>query len=211
MYVPADEAGLAKLKTEWLAARVVFAAGFVISIAFAAYWSYSHRPSLPGDDQLAAASDIDTGQMDDAISSGQTSKEGFALCRLAIGTGEAFGVVPNTMRYVAGPGKTDVQGRYACAAQDKASVRYTMILDLVCKDLNNPTCINLVTITKADGTVVFKRQDNDQAATTAPAEAPAAPAEATTPATDAPPATDGTTMDATGNGTTIDGSAPPPQ
>jgi hypothetical protein len=178
LYVPADAAGMVSLNREWLAARLVLAVGFVVAIVFAAWWSYSHRLGSAGTDGGSAAGpemSASQDQMDQAIASGQTSKEGFMMCRLTIGTAQAFGVVPGALKYTSGPAKTDVRGRYVCAADDQVGAHYAMTVDLVCANLQTPQCVNLVNVQKSDGTVLFHRADNDMA----PADntvAPAAPA-----------------------------------
>src|SRR5690349_20538571 len=110
LYVPADAAGMVALNLEWLAARSVLAVGFVVAIAFAFWWSHSHRPGAGGH-VYAPAPDVAASQdqMDQAIAGGQTSKEGYMLCRLAIGTAQAFGVAPNAIKYTSGPAKTDAR------------------------------------------------------------------------------------------------------
>jgi hypothetical protein len=202
LYVPADAAGMVALNREWLAARVVLAVGFVVAIVFAVWWSTSHRPGAGGD-VYAPAPDVaaSQNQMDQAIASGQTSKEGFMLCRLAIGTAQAFGVAPNAIKYTSGPAKTDVRGRYICTGDDAQAAHYAMTVDLVCANLQTPQCVNLVTVQKSDGTVLFHRADNDLT----PAD------NATTPA---PPAAASATTDTSGAATTpapAAGGTPPPQ
>jgi hypothetical protein len=208
LYVPADATGMVSLNREWLAARVVVAVGFVVAIAFAVWWSYGLRPGMAGADNGSAASpemSASQDQMDQAIAGGQTSKEGFMMCRLTIGTAQAFGVVPGALKYTSGPAKTDVRGRYVCAADDKVGAHYAMTVDLVCANLQTPQCVNLVNVQKSDGTVLFHRADNDMA----PADAAAVPA--------APTADTGTTdtgaTDANGGALPppTDSGTPPPQ
>ena len=181
LYVPADTAGMVALNREWLAARIVFVAGFVIALAFVGWWSYAHRVVLDRFGNAVSAGPQDS--MSEAVASGKTTKEGFAFCRLTIATGENFGVVPGTMRFAGGPGKTDVQGRYICTGDDDANVRYAFTVDHLCQDLNNPNCVSLVSVVKADGTTLFKRADPNATA----ADTGAPPASAATPAP--PPAT----------------------
>ncbi|HEX2592141.1 MAG TPA: hypothetical protein VHL34_11635 [Rhizomicrobium sp.] len=199
--VPAEGPALEKLKTEWLAAQIVFVAGFVLAIAFYGWWGYSHRPmaALVADAGSVDAGDVQA-QMDQVVGSGETSKEGFMLCRLAIGTAQNFGVVPNTLKYAGGPATTSTAGRYVCAAEDKGGVRYLLTLDLMCKNMEDMRCANLATVTKADGTVVYHRQGSEEAPT------PAAPAE---DATQQAPATDGSAAPADGSGATDQSAAPP--
>jgi hypothetical protein len=172
----------------------------VISIAFAFWWSSSHRPGMAGADSGSAASpevSASSDQMDQAIASGQTSKEGFMLCRLTIGTAQAFGIVPGTLKYTSGPAKSDVRGRYVCAADDKVGAHYAMTMDLVCANLKTPQCVNLVDVQKSDGTVLFHRADNDMAPANNSATPAAPPADAgatdTSGAATAPPPADNTT------------------
>jgi hypothetical protein len=203
LYVPADATGMVALNREWLAARVVLAVGFAIAIAFAVWWSTSHRAGAGGD-AYAPAPDVAASQdqMDQAIASGQTSKEGFMMCRLTIGTAQAFGVVPNAIKYTSGPAKTDVRGRYVCTGDDAQAAHYAMTVDLVCANLQTPQCVNLVSVQKSDGTVLFRRADNDMA----PADAAAVPA---APSSDSG-TTDGAAPPADGGTPDTSGAAPPP-
>jgi hypothetical protein len=187
LYVPADAAGMVSLKREWLGARVVFVAGFLIAFAFVGVWAYSHRVVLDQFGNVQSTSGSVDQQMADAVASGKTTKEGFAFCRLVIALGENYGIVPGTMRFAGGPGKTGVQGRYVCTGDDDANVRYAFTADHMCQDLNNAQCASLVTIVKQDGTTLFKRADQGAVAATPSAPAPAA---STGAAPAAPPAND---------------------
>jgi hypothetical protein len=182
LYVPADAQGMVALTREWLAARIVFVVGFVAAIAFFGYYTYSHWPSVDstGDTYADNSGVVSNGTVPDATSANPATKEGFMLCRMMIGLGESFGVLPNTMKYAGGPAKTDVQGRYICTAMDTSNVRYSLNGELVCKDLNNPNCVSMVTVTKADGTVMFQRQGGPSPVvdSTAPPANGSAPADA---------------------------------
>lgn len=191
LYVPADETGMAALNREWLAARLVFVAGFLLAIAFVVWWTYSYRPVIGG---TGYGADVEASQdqMDQALSSGETSKEGFMLCRLAIGNAGNFGVVPTSTKYASGPAKTDVRGRYVCTAADNTGVAYALTVDLMCSNLTNPNCASLFTVAKTDGAVLFHRQDvaPESPDTAVPAEP--APDAGTADDTTTPPADDGT-------------------
>ncbi|HEY1709065.1 MAG TPA: hypothetical protein VGG10_12425 [Rhizomicrobium sp.] len=216
LYVPADAAGMVALSREWLGARVVFVVGFVLAFAFVGWWSYAHRVVTDQFGNVVSAAGSADDQMNDAVASGKTTKEGFAFCRLVIALGENYGVVPGTMRFAGGPGKTDVQGRYVCTGDDDANVRYAFTADHVCQDLNNAQCASLVSIVKADGTSLFKRADQNggDAAASAPAPAPATteapPAPPPPASTDSAPPTNGAPPD-TGSAPTDAGGGTPPQ
>jgi hypothetical protein len=202
LYVPADEAGMAALGQEWLAARIVFVAGFVIAIAFVTWWSYSHRPVTAADLGGVYADDSAAGDQPVNV---QTTKEGFALCRMTIAVAENFGVLPTTMKFAGGPNKTDTQGRYVCLATDNGGKQYTLASDLVCRDLNNPNCVSLVDVKSGD-TSIYHRADPPAASDAAPAP------DATTSPADTTGSTDTSSVDATGAATPpADGSQPPPQ
>jgi hypothetical protein len=215
LYVPADATGMVALKREWLAARTVFVAGFLVAFAFVGWWSYAHRVTTDQFGNTESTAGSLNEQMDEAVASGKTTKEGFAFCRLVIAMGENYGVVPATMRFAGGPGKTDVQGRYICTGDDDANVRYVFTAEHVCRDLNNAECASLVTIVKADGAILFKRADQSGGATSAPAPAPADTAPAAPPASDnstpAAPAPDSGAAPADNGSGAIDagGGAPP--
>ncbi len=148
---------MAEIAREWLAARVVFVAGFLVAILFVAYWTYGHHNAA--DDLVGLGAPVaDENGMQGQVGSGRTNQAGIMLCGLAIATGQNFGVMPANMRYAGGPEKTAIAGRYICATDDPHGVRFLVAVDLICKDLRNPGCVNLFSITKqADSSSVFQR------------------------------------------------------
>jgi hypothetical protein len=135
------------LRLEWLTAQALLALGVVVAIAgLFAPWSFRAGPSstvsVPG------------------AASAPSSKAalGAQFCSSAVATARDFGVVPNDTRPAGMPDKTDIRGRYVCAAQG-ASGSFTVSVDLVCRDLGAERCFSLFNVTQSDGTVLYQRQD----------------------------------------------------
>jgi hypothetical protein len=141
------EHNLRMLRLEWLTAQVLLALGVIIGIAgFFAPVSFKAGPgsipSIPG-----AAS---------APSSQAAAAQQF--CSTAVARARDFGVVPGDTRPSGVPDKTDVRGRYVCAAETSSS-KFTVSVDLLCRDVGTESCFSLFNVTQSDGTVLYQRQD----------------------------------------------------
>lgn len=81
-----------------------------------------------------------------------------ALCTASLQRAKAFGIVPNYGK-LSGPGLqlTKVKGRYACTAATDVA-QYTMVSDLLCRDLRDQRCVSLFSVVQQDGTVLYRRQ-----------------------------------------------------
>jgi hypothetical protein len=81
-----------------------------------------------------------------------------ALCTAALDHAKAFGIVPNYGK-LSGPGLqlTTVKGRYACTAATSVT-RYTILSDLLCRDLRDQRCTALYSVLQQDGTILYRRQ-----------------------------------------------------
>jgi hypothetical protein len=138
------EQDLRTLRVEWVVARVVFAIGIVASIA-AFVWLGLHRPPSTLTQSGESAQ----------VATGQGPAQQF--CSSAVGVAQSYGIVPNSATPSGVPQKTDVTGRYVCLAQNGAA-RFTISVDLLCRDLGDQRCFSLFTVTQDDGSVLFQRQ-----------------------------------------------------
>ena len=138
------EQDLRTLSVEWVVARVVFALGILASIAVFV-WLGLHRtaPTITQSGESAQ----------DASAQGPAQQ----FCSSAVGVAQSYGIVPNAATPSGPPQKTDVTGRYVCLAQNGAA-RFTISVDLLCKELGDQRCFSLFTVTQDDGSVLFQRQ-----------------------------------------------------
>ncbi|HTO42195.1 MAG TPA: hypothetical protein VL026_14585 [Rhizomicrobium sp.] len=80
-----------------------------------------------------------------------------ALCRNALAQAKAAKRIPQTAALTdPDPRQTDWERRYVCdAAADE--VNYALAFDQVCAKNNAIRCVNLITISKDDGEVIYQR------------------------------------------------------
>lgn len=141
------EPGLRLLRLEWLTAQVLLALGVVIGIAgFFLPVSFRAGPSSTVSEPGAASAPP------------ARAAAGEQFCSSAVATARDFGIVPGDTRSSGMPDKTDVRGRYVCAA-DSGSSKFTVSVDLICRDLDTERCFSLFNVTQSDGTVLYQRQD----------------------------------------------------
>jgi hypothetical protein len=139
------EPNLRMLRLEWLTAQVLLALGVVIGIAgFFIPVPFKAGPSSTVSEPASVAP--------------SKTGAGEQFCSSAVATARDFGVVPSDTRPTGMPDKTDVRGRYVCAAQN-GSASFTVSIDLVCRDLGAERCFSLFNVTQSDGTVLYQRQD----------------------------------------------------
>lgn len=148
---------IAALKREWLAARIVLIGGFTLAIAAGAYAGIVWRGKVLQARQQAAAA---IAQEQAATAAEQANAgAGAQLCRTALANAQNFGIVPAFAKLVqANPAETKTTGRYLCAAATDSS-RFTVAADLVCRDLKNPQCVPLYSVTQNGGAVLYQRHD----------------------------------------------------
>src|SRR5215472_6314342 len=141
------EPNLRILRLEWLTAQALLAVGVVVGIAgFFVPVSYKAGPSSSASAPGAASAP-----------SAQASA-GTQFCSTAVARARDFGVVPGDTRPSGMPDKTDVTGRYVCAAE-AGNGKFTVSVDLMCRDLGTERCFSLFSVTQSDGTVLYQRQD----------------------------------------------------
>jgi hypothetical protein len=134
------------LKWEWRAALITVVGGFVLLTALFVFvaWSMTHLRS----DYVKAARQQAKINVQAQI----------ALCTASLNHAKEFGIVPNYGK-LAGRGLqlTNVKGRYACTAATNVAT-YTMMSDLLCRDLRDPRCVVLSSVVQQDGTILYRRQ-----------------------------------------------------
>jgi len=141
---------------EWLAARIIVVGGFAVAIAVAAYFTLRPAPQPLAEEQpVAPAAQSKT--------PAQTAREanasaGMMLCAMELLNAKNFGIVPSYGQLASPlPKTTATRGRYICTAATNVA-KYTMTADLVCRNLQEPRCTDLYSITREDGTVLYQRQ-----------------------------------------------------
>jgi hypothetical protein len=141
------EPNLRMLRLEWLTAQVLLALGVIIGIAgFFAPVSFKAGPGSTSSTPGAASAPS------------PQAAAGEQFCSTAVARARDYGVVPGDTRPAGMPDKTDVTGRYVCAAEN-ASGRFTVSVDLLCRDIGTERCFSLFNVTQSDGTVLYQRQD----------------------------------------------------
>lgn len=151
------EADLTALKREWLVARVVLIVGFILAIGFGIYAAYLWRANVVHARQQAAA---EVAAQQGAVNLQEANAQaGALLCRLMLANAQNFGIVPSYTKLTNNqPQPTGVTGRYTCAAATDSS-QFALTADLICKDLKNPRCVPLYSVTQNGGAVLFQRHD----------------------------------------------------
>jgi hypothetical protein len=133
------------LAWEWRAALITVIGGFVVAAAVLGYftWRGAHlRQSY-----------INAVKQQTAVN----AEAQVALCTASLSRAEAFGIVPNYAKVSGGLQLTNVKGRYACTAATSVA-SYTMLSDLLCRDLRDQRCVMLYSVTQQDGTVLYQRR-----------------------------------------------------
>ncbi len=147
------QADIGALSREWLAARVVVIGGFLIAVAVGLYFALWAGPAQTPEEQAA----VQTPQAATSQQEAEASAE-HQLCRMELANAQNYGLIPQFGRLSdPNPQKTDVQGRYVCQAATTAA-KYNIAADLVCRDLTDPHCVALYSVTQDDGTVLYQRQ-----------------------------------------------------
>lgn len=151
------DAGLTALKREWLVARIVLIGGFILAIGFGGYAAYIWRTGVANARQRAAAEMSAQQAANDAQTA--NAQAGALVCHQALANAQNFGIVPSFTKLTNDqPQRTNVTGRYTCAAATDSS-QFVLMAELVCKDLNNPRCVPLYSVTQNGGAVLYQRHD----------------------------------------------------
>jgi len=123
---------------EWLAARLVFVLGFGIPI-------------------IGIIAVMILRPQGEAVSNTR-EVAGLEFCQATVSVAQSYGIVPNFAKAQGQPQTSDVRGRYVCAAATTTS-KYLVAVDLICRNIQDPHCYNLFSVTQGDGTVIFQRQN----------------------------------------------------
>ena len=138
-----QEANIAGLRREWLAAKIfaVLGALFLIAIIILAILS-PPKAVAPPQPRAAAI------QRQTAV----------ALCNAGLASAQGFALVPAYTKLASDiVGVSSVKGRYTCFGQTDAA-RYQITFDLMCRDLNKPKCVNLYSVMQDGGGVIYQRR-----------------------------------------------------
>ena len=133
------------LQWEWRAALITVIGGFVLLIGLIAYVTYS-LTHLRQNYENAARKQATI-----------NAEAQLALCTASLTHAKEFGIVPNYGKLTGALQLTNVKGRYACTAAT-AVTTYTMMSDLLCRDLRDARCVALYSVVQQDGTILYRRQ-----------------------------------------------------
>jgi hypothetical protein len=130
------------LRREWLAARIFAVVGGLLLVAVCVLVAIS-------------GSSTQVSPQDQAVARHQMA---LALCNAGLASALGFALVPPFTKLASDEVQMGaVTGRYTCYARTDAS-KYQITFDLMCKDLNDPKCINLFSVAQ-DGTgVIYQRR-----------------------------------------------------
>ena len=136
------------LNWEWRAALITIIGGFVIACAYLGYITYQAKygPQAETPEQAAR------------VRNALIVRAAELVCQQALTASKNFGIVPNYAQLADPlPHATNVTGRYVCASHTQVAT-YNMAVDLVCRQLRNPRCILLYSVSQPDGTMLYQRQ-----------------------------------------------------
>lgn len=132
------------------------------------------------------------------IFGGLFGPSGHAICKVAVQRARDYGTIPTNATQDGSAKRTDVADRKSCEASADGE-KYTVTVDLKCKDLKNHDCLPIYSVERSDGLSLYQvRAVPDDADTPMPAAetgvagagGDAAPA-AAAPAGAAPPSSGG--------------------
>ncbi|HEY4123724.1 MAG TPA: hypothetical protein VGM36_03865 [Rhizomicrobium sp.] len=145
-----EQSDIRALKREWTIGLAVVVCGFVLAIAVAAFLTFgqAQHAVIPDETQIAER----------PLPHEQQGGSPAQLCRTALANAKDFGVLPGAGRLTDSlPRPTDQQGRYICdAASGKA--KYSLAVDIACKEVAKAQCVSLYSISQDDGSVLYQRQ-----------------------------------------------------
>jgi hypothetical protein len=136
------------LNWEWRAALITIGGGFLIAMLYLGYITYqaAHAPKTLSPEEAAR------------VRTALVVRAAELVCTQAIAASKSFGIVPNYAQLSDPlPHATKVTGRYLCTSRTPAAT-YNMAVDLLCRQLRNPRCVLLYSVSQPDGTVLYQRQ-----------------------------------------------------
>jgi len=138
-----QQANMAGLRREWIAARTFAALGGVLlaAVVVVAILSPPKLIAPPPARTVAVARQL-----------------AVALCTAGLASAQGFALVPAYTKLASDLVQVGaVRGRYTCFAQTDAA-RYQITFDLMCRDLNKPKCVNLFSVTQDGGGTIYQRR-----------------------------------------------------
>ena len=138
-----QQANMAGLRREWIAARTFAALGGVLlaAVVVVAILSPPKLIAPPPARTVAVARQL-----------------AVALCTAGLASAQGFALVPAYTKLASDLVQVGaVRGRYTCFAQTDAA-RYQITFDLMCRDLNKPKCVNLYSVTQDGGGTIYQRR-----------------------------------------------------
>jgi hypothetical protein len=133
------------LAWEWRIALITVVGGALIATAAIVYEHFA----TPSPEQVEAAR---RAQLTAVV---QTATQ---ICTQALAAAKDYGIVPSYAGLASMfPTATQVKGRYVCAGGTNVT-RYNIAVDLFCRELKNPRCVALYSVTQPDGTVLYRRR-----------------------------------------------------
>jgi len=137
-----QEANIAGLRREWLAARVFVALGGLLLVAIVVL-AVTSAPTVP----------VSPPRQTTAIAPAMAK----ALCTAGLASAQAFALVPAYTKLAGDFVQIGaVKGRYICFAQTDAA-RYQIAFDLMCRDLNRPNCVRLFNVIQDGSGAIYQR------------------------------------------------------
>jgi Flp pilus assembly protein CpaB len=144
-------------KREWLAAKIVVVGGLIVAVGVAGYFAWQQysapqiqETSIPAQTQQAQP------QMTAAQRANYNANIGAVVCAMELAGAQGLGVVPAYSKLVNNILRADgPRGRYSCVAGTHVA-QYKLAADLVCRELTDPRCVRLYSVTRDDGVVIFK-------------------------------------------------------
>jgi len=138
-----QQASVAGLRREWVAAVIFVALGgaLLIAVVVVAILSPPKIVAPP-----PARNVVVQRQM------------AIALCNAGLASAQGFALVPTYTKLASDLVQVGaVKGRYTCFAQTDAA-RYQITFDLMCRDLNKPKCVNLYSVMQDGGGTIYQRR-----------------------------------------------------
>jgi hypothetical protein len=133
------------LTWEWRAALITVIGGFLVALAVIGYMHYrtvSQQRAIAA--QRAKLSAVV-----------QTAAQ---VCTSALAAAQNFGIVPSYAKSLSMfPVATQVRGRYACEGATTVA-HYIIAVDLLCRQLKDPRCVALYSVSQPGGAVLYRRQ-----------------------------------------------------
>src|SRR4051794_10676214 len=136
------------LNWEWRAALITIVGGVVIAAAYLGYQTW----------QAARAPQVETPQQAAQARTALIVRAAELVCQQALTASKSFGIVPNYAQLADPlPHATKVTGRYTCTSHTTVAT-YNVAVDLVCRQLRDPRCVLLYSVSQPDGTMLYQRQ-----------------------------------------------------